>query len=118
MKLTVDNLDAKPWDMNSVPGYSGDNRILDNLVNGVNNTSIDKNMWLIPFNKGEHHFIYIDFHWKVEIKGLRIYNYNKSEEDSLRGTKIITIKADGKMMTPKRGVVVKKAIGYHYDGLD
>ena len=39
MKLTVDNIDAKPWDMNSVPGYSGDNWILDNLVNGINNTS-------------------------------------------------------------------------------
>lgn len=60
IRLSIENLDAKPRDMNSIPGYAGDHRVLDNLINGENNTSNDKNMWLIPFNKGEHHFIYID----------------------------------------------------------
>lgn len=64
------------------------------------------------------HYIYVDFKRKVDIRGLWIYNYNKSEEDSLRGTKTITIKADGKLITPKWGVVVWKALGHHYEGFD
>jgi len=59
--LTLDNIDANPRDMNSIPGYSGDHRTLDKLINGVNKTSNDKNMWLIPYNRGENHFIYINF---------------------------------------------------------
>jgi len=104
--------------MNSIPGYSGDHWTLDKLINGVNNTNIDKNMWLIPFNRGENHFIYIDLKQRKEIWGIKFYNYNKSEEDSLRGSKTITIKADGKLMTPKWGVVLWKALGNHYEGLD
>ena len=59
--LTIENIDANPRDMNTIPGYSGDYRTLDKLINGENNTSNDKNMWLIPFNRGGHHFIYLDF---------------------------------------------------------
>lgn len=79
----MEHIDAKPRDMNSIPGYTGDNRVLENLVNGINNTVCDKNMWLIPFNKGEQHLIFIDLGRKTEIKGMRFWNYNKSEEDSL-----------------------------------
>ena len=75
--------------MNTIPGYSGDYRTLDKLINGINNTSDDHNMWLIPFNWGEPHFIYIDFGSKREVGGIWFYNYNKSEEDSYRGSKTV-----------------------------
>ena len=37
--LDEDELSAKPRDMNSIPGYSGDKRVLENLINGENNTT-------------------------------------------------------------------------------
>ena len=54
-------MDAKPRDMNDIPGYSGDYRTLENLFNGTNNTGDDHNMWLIPFNEGDNHIITITF---------------------------------------------------------
>ena len=109
--LTIDNIDANPRDMNSIQGYSGDYRTVDKLINGENQTSNDRNMWLIPYNKGQNHFIYLDFKKKREIRAIKFYNYNKSPEDTLRGSKIIWIKADGKFRTPRRGIVIKKSIG-------
>ena len=44
-------------------------------------------MWLIPFNKGEKHTITIDLGKVYAISAVRFYNYNKSDEDTLRGVK-------------------------------
>jgi protein JBTS26 len=44
-------------------------------------------MWLIPFNKGEKHTITIDLGKSYTISAVRFYNYNKSDEDTLRGVK-------------------------------
>jgi hypothetical protein len=41
---------ANPQDMNSIPGHGSDHRTLDKLFDGVNSTTDDKHMWLIPFN--------------------------------------------------------------------
>jgi hypothetical protein len=54
-------VDAKPRDMNSIPGYGSDYRTLEKLFDPTNNTMDDHFMWLIPFNKGENHTIKIDF---------------------------------------------------------
>jgi hypothetical protein len=104
---------AEPRDMNSIPGYSGDYRTLEKLINSVKNTSDDHDMWLIPFNKGDNHSITIEFNLSTAIRGIKFYNYNKgsTEEDSLRGVKAVTISLDGKMITPKRGVLIRKAPG-------
>ena len=104
--------------MNSIPGYSGDYRTLEKLIDGVNNTQNDKHMWLIPYNWGENHIIIIDFDNAMEVSGLWFYNYNKSEEDTLRGVRTVQIKCDGKAVTPRRGVAIKKAVGYHVDDHD
>lgn len=88
--INMKNIDANPRDMNSLggAGSSGtDYRTLDKLFDGVNNTMDDHHMWLIPFNKGEKHTIRIDLGRPYQIQAIRIYNYNKSEEDSLRGAK-------------------------------
>ena len=45
------------------------------------------------------------------IGGIRFYNYNKSEEDTLRGTRTVQIWVDGRIVTAKRGIVLKKAPG-------
>ena len=51
-------------------GNNGDYRTLDKLINGDNNTSNDKSMWLIPYTFGDNHYIYIDFKTIKEIKGI------------------------------------------------
>jgi len=89
--------------MNSIPGHRQDHRTLDKLINGNNNTSDDRNMWLIPFNAGEDHTITIDLGRMVSIGALKFYNYNKSAEDSLRGVRTVIIKVDGKLVTSNKG---------------
>lgn len=86
--INIGNVIANPRDMNSMGGGQGnDYRTLDKLIDGVNNTMDDHHMWLIPFNEGEVHSIIIDLGKATTISAIRFYNYNKSEEDTLRGAK-------------------------------
>ena len=78
----------------------------------------DRNMWLIPYNKGEDHTILIDLGEQRAISGIKFYNYNKSQEDSLRGVRQAIIKIDDQLMTPKRGVTIRKAPGFVYPDFD
>ena len=73
--------------MNSIPGHASDHRTLEKLFNGENNTTDDRNMWLIPFNTGEDHTIRIDLGEVRTVSAVRFYNYNKSVEDTLRGSR-------------------------------
>lgn len=76
-------------------------------------------MWLIPFNQGEDHLIKIDLGRNVSVGSIRIWNYNKSVEDSLRGAKTITIKIDGRFISSEKGLTLRKAPGFTlgYDAL-
>jgi hypothetical protein len=85
--IDIKKMEANPRDMNSIPDHGQDHRTLDKLINGINNTVSDLNMWLIPFNLGEDHTIKIDLGKQVQIGSIKFYNYNKSLEDSLRGVK-------------------------------
>lgn len=87
VEIDINKIDAEPRDMNSIPGHGSDHRTLDKLINNINNTCDDKNMWLIPFNIGEDHTVKIDFGKMVNVGSIKFYNYNKSLEDSLRGAK-------------------------------
>lgn len=97
--------------MNSIPGYSGDYRTLDKLINGTNQTIDDQNMWMIPFTKGQPHLLTFTFNEEKTISGIRFWNYNKSYEHSCRGARLVTISADNILVTPSTGVLVKKASG-------
>ena len=55
------------------------------VIDGSNITMSDEHMWLIPFSQGHNHVLSIDFPDDVLIAGLRIWNYNKSKEDTYRG---------------------------------
>ena len=107
----MENLNAKPRDMNAIPGYSDDKRVIGNLINKNNNTTKDENMWMVPFIKGQNHFIYFTFTEPKRISGIRVWNFNKSIEDSYRGAKMITIAADNCLITPQTGILIKKAPG-------
>ena len=69
MLLDESELAAKPRDMNSIPGYSGDKRVLENLINGINMTTEVKNMWMIPFMNGKSHLISFKFPRKRKLTG-------------------------------------------------
>lgn len=114
ISLNPENLNAKPKDLSSIPGYAGDHRTIDKLINGNNYTTDDNNMWLIPFIKGQSHYLYINFNEEKSISAIKIWNYNKSEEDSYRGAAIITISADGVLLTPQSGILLKKAPGHDF----
>ena len=97
--LTPRDLRAAPQDIN-VDGHSGDVRTLDKLVDGVNVTTDDVHMWLIPFlsagpggvasSRGDH-ILRIRLPAPTWIAGLTVYNYNKSAEDSFRGVRHVSI---------------------------
>lgn len=89
------HIDADPRDL-SVIGCFDDVRTLDKLIDGFHETTDEKHMWLIPFSKGSCHRITIDLQGESEIGGLRIWNYNKSPEDVLRGARVITVWLDNK----------------------
>lgn len=98
--------------MNTIQGHGSDYRTLDKLFDGVNNTTDDHHMWLIPFNQGEKHSITIDLGKSCSIGSIRFYNYNKSEEDTLRGVRQLIMWLDKKYITPKKGITLRKAPGY------
>ena len=55
------------------------------VINGTNVTMSDEHMWLIPFTEGQEHLLTIDLGHTVPLVGIRVWNYNKSTDDSFRG---------------------------------
>ena len=55
------------------------------VIDGVNITTSDEHMWLVPYTEGEGHLLEITFQQVRSMCGLRVWNYNKSAEDTYRG---------------------------------
>ncbi|XP_030841044.1 protein KIAA0556 [Strongylocentrotus purpuratus] len=112
--MTMDMIDAYPRDLNQLPDYGTDDRTLDKLLDGTNVTSSDEHMWMIPFSEGGDHFLTVDFGREVQMTGLRIWNYNKSPEDTYRGAKIVHVWIDGQQVSPAEGYLIRKGPGKCY----
>lgn len=110
--LSPSMLQAEPRDMNSIPGHSGDHRVLENLVTGDRVTMDDAHMWLIPYAPGELHRVTIALPRATPLSELLIWNYNKTQEDTSRGVKRLWVAVDGKPLTGDEGVVVRRAPGH------
>ena len=54
-------------------------------MDGTNVTCQDAHMWLIPFAEGEGHSLTLTFPSQTMVAGVRVWNYNKSPEDTYRG---------------------------------
>ena len=50
----------------------------------------DEHMWLIPFTDGQDHLLTVDLGKCSPLIGLRVWNYNKSTDDSFRGVRNVT----------------------------
>jgi len=55
------------------------------LIDGENVTTCDEHMWLIPFTEGAEHQLRVQFSRSMPLTGIRLWNYNKSPEDTYRG---------------------------------
>ncbi|XP_029383143.1 protein KIAA0556 isoform X2 [Echeneis naucrates] len=116
LPLDLSLMAASPRDLNDLPEYGHDLRTLDKLIDGHNITTEDHHMWLIPFSYGEPHILSITFNKAQTIAGLRIWNYNKSPEDSYRGVKVIHVFMDNTAISPAEGFLVRKGPGNcHFD---
>lgn len=62
------------------------------MIDSCNITMSDEHMWMVPFTAGEEHLLQITFPSSVEMSGLRLWNYNKSPEDTYRGVRCLTWK--------------------------
>lgn len=111
--LKPEYLFASPKDLNSIQGYSGDYRTVDKLINGNNVTTQDRNMWLTVFRSspGKETILVITFPSPVKITGIRLWNYNKSREDTSRGVKTLRILIDDQVVVHPSGVPIRRAPG-------
>ncbi|XP_038276619.1 katanin-interacting protein isoform X7 [Dermochelys coriacea] len=92
--VQISKIKAEPPDINILPAYGKDPRVITNLTDGVNRTQDDMHLWLAPFTPGKPHLIYIDFVNPCQVAMIRIWNYNKSRIHSFRGVKDITMLLD------------------------
>ncbi|XP_069695686.1 katanin-interacting protein-like [Periplaneta americana] len=107
--VTIAKIWADPADINVLPEYSKDPRVITNLLDGVNRTHDDMHLWLAPFTKGANHYIYLIFKHKVQVAMIRIWNYNKSRIHSYRGARDVEITLDG--VTIFRGEIARACGG-------
>ncbi|KAM4829868.1 katanin-interacting protein [Thomomys bottae] len=116
LPIHLHQLSASPRDLNDLPEYTDDSRTLDKLIDGVNVTTEDEHMWLVPFSPGLDHMITIRFDRAESIAGVRFWNYNKSPEDTYRGAKITHVSLDGLCVSPPEGFLIRKGPGNcHFD---
>ncbi|KAK9888341.1 hypothetical protein WA026_000596 [Henosepilachna vigintioctopunctata] len=94
----IRQVEAYPPDVNILPEYTNDPRVVNNLFDGVNRTQDDMHIWLAPFYKNEKHVIKIVFQHSVTLGMIRIWNYNKSRIHSYRGVKDLLMYLDEKLI--------------------
>ena len=97
-QINIANITAHPPDINVLPGYGNDPRVVENLVDGNYFTNDDLNVWLTPFTSGEDHTIQMEFESSSQVSMIRIWNYNKSRIHSYRGARSVTIELDEKLI--------------------
>ena len=107
-------LSAEPPDLSAV-GYSGEARTLDKLLDGINDSTDEKHMWLAPRTQHPEapNTLSIDLGAPAQLAGLRVWNYNKSPEDALRGARTVRVSVDGTVLGC---VELRRAAGC--DGID
>lgn len=99
------HIHADPPDINILPAYGKDPRVVTNLIDGVNRTQDDMHLWLAPFTPGCSHTIYLDFGGPFKVAMIRVWNYNKSRIHSFRGVKDVEMLLDGRCIF--RGEIAK-----------
>ena len=84
---------ALPKDLRTIYNDDSDNRIFENLFNGINNTNDCDNMWVTRIKKNEIPYFELFFEEKIKLAKIIIYNYNQKDRLEI-GTKEIDIYID------------------------
>ena len=69
----MSQISADPSDINVLPEYSDDPRVVQNLLDGVNRTRDDLHMWLAPFFPGRPHTVTLTFTSNTILAMVRIW---------------------------------------------
>eukprot|EP00794_Sanderia_malayensis_P021189 gene21189-23267_t len=116
LNIELDWLFASPRDLNDLEDYDDDDRTLDKLIDHENVTTSDEHMWMIPFSEGCDHLLTITFPRVHLFTGIRVWNYNKSLDDTYRGAKSMQLFIDDKEISPDGGFLLRKGPGHcHFD---
>jgi hypothetical protein len=89
---------ADPADINVLPEYGHDVRVVANLFDSTYRTCDDAHLWLAPFTPGARNLIFIDLGSARTLSMVRVWNYNKSRIHSFRGARLIEIRLDGALV--------------------
>ncbi|XP_055994774.1 katanin-interacting protein [Sorex fumeus] len=103
--VRVASIRADPPDINILPAYGRDPRVVANLVDGVNRTQDDMHVWLAPFTPGRAHSVALEFARPCQVALIRVWNYNKSRIHSFRGVRDVEMLLDGRCIF--RGEIAK-----------
>ncbi|CAF4667509.1 unnamed protein product, partial [Rotaria sp. Silwood2] len=112
VECVVQSYDARPRDITVLPKNANDVRTLDKLFDGENITCNDYHMWLCPFIKKEKIRLTISLKGSKSLHGLRIWNYNKSLDDTYRGVKRLHVQLNEKIISPRQGFLLRRAPGH------
>uniref|UniRef100_A0A8D8XUC5 Uncharacterized protein KIAA0556 n=1 Tax=Cacopsylla melanoneura TaxID=428564 RepID=A0A8D8XUC5_9HEMI len=93
-RVNVCDIIANPADINVLPEYTHDPRVVTNLVDGVYKTQDDMHLWLAPYTERGQHYVNLTFDRVETVALIRIWNYNKSRIHSYRGVKDIEMCLD------------------------
>nr|XP_058956229.1 katanin-interacting protein-like isoform X1 [Pocillopora verrucosa] len=78
------------------------------LINGTNVTMSDEHIWLIPFTDGQDRLLTVDVGHTTPLVRFRVWNYNKSTDDSFRGAKQVQVKLADKNISQPEGFLSRK----------
>ena len=84
---------ALPKDLRTIYNDDSDNRIFENLFNGINNTNDSDNMWVTRIKKNDIPYFELFFEEKIKLSKIVIYNYNQKDRLEI-GTKEIDVYID------------------------
>jgi len=88
-------LQAQPSGVQIMKGLEGDPRVVDNLVDDVNQTNDVLHMWLAPFfGEEQEHSVTLTFASMQRVAAVRIWNYNESRMYSYRGARQVELWLD------------------------
>ncbi|CAI7996588.1 Katanin-interacting protein [Geodia barretti] len=110
-RACIDQISADPADINVLPGYSRDPRVVSNLLDGVHHTNDDLHMWLAPFTPSQPHTITISLSSPTSLAVVRVWNYNKSRIHSYRGVRDMEMWLDQQLIF--RGEIRRQALVIH-----
>lgn len=92
--FSLAQISADPADINVLPEYSNDPRVVQNLLDGVNQTRDDLHMWLAPFSPGRPHTVSLTFTSPTTLALVRIWVSARTCDPNVSVISLVWIEVD------------------------